>query len=280
MIFSRGFVKNILAVMVNACIAFPPSAHAEDIKRPEWVSSSAGINYWFSKNLIIDTDETLKEYGIEASTCIYRSRVTGKDSAYKGLGPCLYLNFQESMKTDELSGVTYFWVKGASRDSAPVEIHWRPTHGGMKALLSQVLEMKFEKQLYWLRKYMGKKESAEQIHYKEYIGGSWNLILPDNKEVIGLLTEAGNPWIAKYLARVKEIEFQLEPTDRQNGLVIHTGQLKAELRSQEGATSEDLVFSIFTNMNVLVRDRKFTYKVHFESNSTAGNGLLGGDHAP
>jgi hypothetical protein len=267
-LFRLCLIRKIIFLVMSVSIS---SAYADEIKLSEYQKSRTGLMYWMVKKLVNDVDKSMISKGLEADSCIYRSHVTGKDVAYKGLGPCLYLNFQESLKTDKVSGVIYFWLKGIDTKVSPIEIHWRPPHGGIKTIISEIVEMKLEKQLYAFRKLMGENQIAEDIHFKEFIGGDWDIIFPDDPLVMEMLAQKGNSWTSSYLKNLREINIHLEPTQREDGVVVHNGQITVDLDDDSSAKIKSTVFHIKTNINVLVASRKFYIKV---KNEDMGNSVL------
>ncbi|MGZ3775363.1 MAG: hypothetical protein ACXVCN_16685 [Bdellovibrio sp.] len=260
-------------------------AMAESIEMPTSDISKAGMKYWIVKHMILDIDEMLRDQGIKANSCIYRSNLTKKDTAFKGLGPCLSLNFTESMTADDSTGTTYVWLESDSQSdntaASPIEIYWRPPRGGLLKLIDQAVEMKFEKPLYWLRKKIGQKEEAEKIHYKEFIGGEIKIVLPNDEKTLEQLNKNGNPWVRRYLKDLHELDFKLKPTERKDGLVVHSGTLQAEYESQNTkAKKTDLTFTIKTNLNILEMDRHFSLKVKGNLTPLSQNLKAGVAHAP
>ncbi len=288
---TKTILKTALTLALSLAFEWPFATHGVELKQPEQGWSKPTLEYWISKNLAVDVDEDLKELGIEASACTYHSRAGGKDISFKGLGPCLYLNFKESMQTDQLSGVTYFWLKGTSPESRPLELSWRPPQGGMKVFFKQVFEMNFENELYWLRKHMGNKKSAENLHYKEFLAGNWELILPEDTEVRTALISQNSAWLGTYLKKIEDrhglelhkLRLSLLPTERENGVVVHTGLLQAELQSlktEPNQSAENLVFAIKTNLNIILSERRSYLKIHSLDKLENSELLEGESHAP
>lgn len=288
---TKAILKTTLTLSLSLAFVCPFTAHGIELKQPEQGWSKPTLEYWVSKNLAVDVDEDLKELGIEASACTYHSRTGAKDISFKGLGPCLYLNFKESMQTDQLSGVTYFWLKGTSTEARPLELSWRPPQGGMKMFFKQVFEMNFENELYWLRKHMGNKKSAENLHYKEFLAGNWELILPEDAEVMAALKSGDTGWLGTSLNKIEDsqglelhkVKLSLSPIARENGVVVHAGLLQAELQSRKSEqiqSSEKLVFSIKTNLNIILSERKSYLKIHSVDKVESSEMLEGDSHAP
>jgi hypothetical protein len=283
--------KAALTLTLILALELPCAAHGNKLKQPEQSWSKPTLEYWISKNLAVDVDEDLKELGIEAAACTYHSGTSGKDISFKGLGPCLHLNFKESMETDQLSGVTYFWLKGLSAQSRPLELSWRPPQGGMRMFFKQVFEMNFENELYWLRSHIGDKKSAENLHYKEFLAGNWELILPDDTEVRAALISQNSAWLSTYLKKIEDrhglelhkLRLNLLPTERENGVAVHTGLLQAELQSlktEPNQSSENLFFSIKTNLNIILSERRSYFKIHSVEKLENSEVLKGEFHAP
>lgn len=262
-------LKRLFILLLSLSFVVSPAAKAQTVERPTWVWSSAGIKYWFVKNLVLDVDEMLNEKGLQSKACIYRSAITKIDTPYAELGPCLYKHFMESMDTNQNSGVTYLWLVGTEADSMPIEIHWRPPHEGLKKFLKQALEMKLEGPLYWLRSHLGKIKTAEDVRYTEFIGGEIKMILPDDKSFLSALDGKGNPWVSHYLKNIHQIELAMKPSGRSDGLVVHSGTILADLK-KSNSENETKAFSVQTNLNVLVKSRKFYIKVKTEGSEDLG----------
>ncbi|MGZ3801812.1 MAG: hypothetical protein ACXWRZ_14200 [Bdellovibrio sp.] len=252
------------------------TAYADQVEIPAKKSPSAGLDYWFVKNLILDVDEELKTAGLQVKACTYRSLITKKDSSFQGLGPCLWLNFSESMDTrDRLTGVTYFWLDDSQKQ--PIEIHWRPPKEGMSQWLDQAYEMKFEKSLYWWRS-LSEKKQADKVPYKEFLLGEIKLVLPNEEVVLKKLEVNGNPWISNKVKGLRELELKISPTERKDGVVVHSGVIQAKLQSPDGK-EDDLTLAVKTNINILVLDRKWFFNAENEVHEDWGP-LPGVAHEP
>lgn len=249
--------KGLLLFLLTMVVANLPRAHADQMGMPSNAASSAGIDYWFIKNLIFDIDTELKNAGLQAEACTYRSNITKKDSSFKGLGRCLFLHFSESMETTgSNTGITYFWLDASHKQ--PIEIHWRPPKAGLGSFLNQVYEMKYENSLYWWRDLVG-KASAESIPYKEFLLGDIKLVVPDDEGLLNKIEIKGNPWISNYLKKVREIGIHLSPSERKMGVVVHKGTISAKVKTTKGG-EENINLAVETNINILVLSRKFYFR--------------------
>lgn len=297
-----------LILLLALSFAISPVAKAQPIERPEWVWTFAGVKFWFVKNMVLDVDDLLNKKGFKAQACVYRSAITKQDTPYKGLGPCLYLNFMESMTTDQISGITYFWLEGSNPDTPPIEINWRPPQDGLVKFIQQSLEMKFEGPLYWLRSHFSNSQNAEAIHYREFLGGEIKLILPDDPGTMKKLEEVifrkNSPQYDECLQKyaltcedktndstklnlqrwdpknIRQLDLDLKPIERKNGLVVHTGIIRAELGKTNQNESESITVAIQTNFNILVRDRKSSLKIKTTAIGEGFGSIPGATHAP
>lgn len=272
--------KSILVLMLASSFAVSTVAKSQTIEQPEVnASSSAGVGYWLVKKMVFDFDKMLNENGFLTKSCVYRSNITGQDTPHKGLGPCLLLNFMESMDTDEISGTTYFWLEGSDTKTPPLEIHWRPPRGGFGNLISQYFSMTYEGSFTWFRGKPKDSENVEDLPYREFIGGELKLIIPNEAGLLKSLGEKGNPWVIRHLQNVRQVELNLKPTEVKDGLVVHTGLIHVE-HSGSGQENGSIDFAVRTNLNVLITDRPFSLKVKSEIKPKDIVSVPGVSHAP
>lgn len=231
---------------------------------------TAGKKFWLIKKLIFDVDQLLNKSQIFVDSCTYHSDRTNKDFAYKGLGPCLYHNFMDSMSTDKVAGITYFWLSDSSQDTAPIEIHWRPPVGGLKKVAHQALEMKLEGPLYWLRTKVNFLGDAEELHYQQFLLGDIDIIFPPSFAAESFISGQSvvSHILKSFLSDARTVSLKAAPVHRQEGLVFHSGKLTAEL-STETENSESKVISFITNLNIASIYREATYDL-----TNTANGLL------
>lgn len=257
----------ILAVLLTLICLSSASLAQEKLFVPGRPDQSAdgtgGWSYWLARKVVLDVDQMLKSQGIQAEFCTYRNLQTQKDSSYKGMGPCLFENFKKSMKTDDLVGVIYAWILDKDQNHHPIEIRWRPPRGGWLKVIRQVIEMRFEKPLYFVRSFFGSEEFANKLRYEEFLGGEMNIVLPEDAKAIKALIASGNPWLIKYAQNVRDIGFSLKASEALEGKVVYQGQLQMSMRSSEGEAQAN--FDIKTNINILLLDRKFFAKGHLRS---------------
>ena len=230
---------------------------------PEKANGSGGWTYWLARKTVLDIDEMLQSQGIHAEVCTYRNLQPAQDISYQGIGPCLFENFKRSMKSDDLVGVIYAWIKDKDQNFHPIEIRWRPPHGGWLKVIHQAIEMRFEKPLYKVRSFFGSEESANKLRYEEFLAGEMNITLPEDPKAIQALIDSGNKWLVKYAENVKDVGFSLKATDSVEGKVIYKGQLQMGLRSAQGESENRL--DITTNINILLLERKFFLKGHLQT---------------
>jgi hypothetical protein len=254
------------------------------------------MKLWMVKKVIVDIDYLLKEQGLEIKYCVYKSHRPKKEPiSYRGLGACLYENFVDSMTVDSLSGVTYFWPKGPDSQSDPIEIRWRPPHGGFLKIIQQVFEMKLEKPLYWLREQTGSRIVAEELQFEEFIGGEIEIIL--HEDLKNKQSDEGHSFSphVKLFKKFKKFQLKLKPMLRQDGLVVYEGRIEAHLKKQDPQINEFdsleseikhlsnqhiLYFNIETNLNLVQKDRKFFLKVKSDLNSNEMRTLVNSPLAP
>lgn len=235
-----------------------------EVPVPADVTSAGGATYWVAKKLVLDIDQLLASQGIRAEVCTYRNFNPAEDTSYQGIGPCLFANFKKSMKSDELTGVVYTWIKDANQKYHPIEIRWRPPRGGWTKVIRQAIEMRLEKPLYKVRNMFGSEEKANKLRYDEFIAGELNIILPKDPAALESLVASGNQWLAPYAGNLRDIDFGLKAERMEEGKVIYQGHLNVGM--DLGGEYKQTNFDVTTNVNVLLLDRKFFTKGHAETN--------------
>ncbi|WP_413291096.1 hypothetical protein [Bdellovibrio sp. HCB337] len=236
----------------------------EELSVPTDATSSGGVTYWIAKKLVLDIDKMLVSQGIRAEVCTYRNFNPSQETSYKGIGPCLYENFKKSMKSDELTGVTFTWIQDKNQNYHPIEIRWRPPRGGWMKVIGQALEMRLEKPLYSVRSFFGGDEKANKLRYSDFLAGELNIILPKDPAALEALLASGNQWLKKFGPNLRDIDFGLKTDRVEEGKVIYQGHLTVGL--DLGGEYQQTNFDVTTNVNVLLLDRKFFAKGHMDSN--------------
>lgn len=232
---------------------------AETIAPPKYVNIRGmdGFKYWFMKRLVIDIDDTLKKQGIDTAVCTYRPRDGSEDLSYHELGKCLMKNFTLAMKTDVQPGVIYVWIRDSQGRFHPVEINWRPPVGGWLHTIDQILEMKFEKVLYWLREKIWDQQTAETVFHEEFIVGELQIILPKDPAALETLSIKGNIWVQQYLRNLQSITVKLNTQSKPKGQMVYSGPIVAQVKSSSSDEVKTFNVQLTTNINVMVMDRPF-----------------------
>lgn len=258
----RSTLALILACVLGFQAATSVGAETPAVSEPTniKVGRMDAFAYWFAKKLVIDIDTALKSQGIESKYCTFRQFEPAQDFSYPGLGQCLYKDFMKSMKTDQLAGVVYTWIVDKQGRSHPVEIQWRPPHGGWGKLIKQVIEMRLEKPLYHLREFIWGEESASKIRYNEFLGGDLKIILPEDPDALAVLAARGGVWAKNYLATVDSINVHLEPSVNEKGKVVYDGALILNHEAAADGQVETTKVALRTNVNVVVLKRPFFLK--------------------
>lgn len=254
--FILACALGFLAVSSAWAAETAPVAEPTNIK----VGRMDAFAYWFAKKLVLDIDTALKSQGIESKSCTFRQYEPAQDFSFPGLGQCLYKDFMKSMKTDELAGVVYTWIVDKQGKAHPIEIQWRPPHGGWGKLIKQVIEMRLEKPLYKLRNFIWGEESAEKVRYTEFLGGDLKIILPDDPAALAVLAARGGVWAQNYLATVDSINVHLEPKMSEQGKVVYDGALMLNHEAAADGSVETTKVALRTNVNVVVLKRPFFMK--------------------
>jgi len=279
-------LKSLLVILIGVmALQATAPAWAESPAPPTAAVQVGGLDafgYWFAKKFVIDMDATLQDQGIASSFCTFRQNDPTQDFSYRGVGPCLYKDFIKSMKTDDMAGVVYAWIKDRHGRYHPVEIQWRPPHGGWIKLIQQVVEMRLETPLYSLREKLWGLESAEKIRYTEFLGGDLKIVLPADPEALEVLASRRGSWVKNYLAKVDSMSLRLEPRANDKGKVIYSGALVMSQRALEGATAESTRVSLRTNVNVVILKRPFFLQAKVRSNgeSQDPSPILGSEALP
>ncbi|MDG0817222.1 hypothetical protein [Bdellovibrio svalbardensis] len=234
------------------------------------VGGFEAVRYWIIKKMVLDIDAVLKEQGIESVMCTFRQNQPAKDFSYLGVGPCLVKAFLKSMKTDQSAGAVYTWIKDRQGRFHPVEIQWRPPVGGWSQIIDQVLEMKMEKQLYWIRDHIWGLEE-EKVRYSDFILGDLKIILPEDPEALSALAEKGGSWAKNYLSKVKSVSLQLKTTGNEKGKVIFTGDLILTPKSSDEGTSQATTVHLRTNVNVMLLKRPFFLDAKMRTSGTGAD---------
>ncbi len=227
------------------------------------------FRYWIVKKVVLDIDSTLKEQGIDSVMCTFRQAEPAADFSYRGVGPCLVKAFLKSMKTDKSAGVIYTWIKDRQGRFHPVEIQWRPPLGGWSQVIKEVVEMKLEKPLYWIREHVWGLDS-EKIRYKEFILGDLKIILPEDPEALAALADKGGSWAKNYLNKVESVSLSLKTSGNEQGKVIFAGDMVLAHRPSEDGNSQVATVHLRTNINVMVLKRPFFLQAKMR---TLGSGV-------
>lgn len=259
----------IMATTLGLQAVSPAWAEAPAVPTNIKVGKMDAFGYWFAKKLVLDIDAALKGQGIDSKVCTFRQKDPAQDFSYLGLGQCLYKDFMKSMKTDLLAGVVYTWIQDKQGRYHPIEIQWRPPHGGWGKVISQVIEMRLEKPLYAIRNFIWGDESAEKIRYDEFLVGDLKIILPEDPDALEALAARGGVWAKNYLAKVNSIDVHLAPTANEQGKVIYDGALIMNQRPAEDGSVESVKVVLRTNVNVVVLKRPFYLKGKIRQNGAS-----------
>ena len=214
------------------------------------------FRYWIVKKLVVDIDQTLQEQGINSSMCTFRQYQPTKDFSYRGVGPCLVKDFLISMKSDKSAGTIYAWIKDHQGRLHPVEIQWRPPLGGWSHLIKQIIEMRLERPLYWVRDHVWKMD-LNKIRYNEFILGDLKIILPEDPEALAVLAEKGGSWAKNYLSQLSEVSLSLKTSGIDQGKVIFSGDMVLTHRPSDDGNSQEATVHLRTNINVMLLKRPF-----------------------
>jgi hypothetical protein len=276
--FFALFIATILGLQAMS----PAWAEAPAVPTNITVGKLDAFAYWFAKKLVIDIDAALKSQGIDSQVCTFRQKDPTQDFSYPGLGQCLYKDFMKSMKTEGLAGVVYTWILDKQGRYHPVEIQWRPPRGGWGALISQVVEMRLEKPLYYIRDFIWGEEAGDKLRYTEFLGGDLKIILPEDPEAMAVLAARGGMWAKNYLANVRSIDLHLAPTAAEKGKVIYDGSLIMNNRAAEDGHVDTTKVALRTNVNVVVLKRSFFLKAKVRQNGASEDPLpvLGSEVLP
>lgn len=281
-----NFRWSVASILIACCLVqATSSALAETPVAPPTHVHVGGVDafgYWFAKKLVLDLDETLRSQGIVSVSCTFRQKNPAQDFSYKGAGPCLYKDFIKSMKTDELAGVVYAWIQDRQGRLHPVEIQWRPPRGGWSVVIKQVLEMKFEKPLYYVREKIWGEKSSEKLRYTDFLAGELKIILPGDPEALAVLAERGGSWAKSYLANVESVDLNLKASENDKGKVVYSGALSLNHRADENESPETTTLKLRTNINVVVLKRPFFLqaKVRSAGQSDDAVPILGSEALP
>jgi hypothetical protein len=244
--FLRLSTFTVAAVIAASALASPdkvlPPSETD-------VGSYAGFAHWFAKKMVMDVDKTLGRLGIVAEVCTFRQFTPAKDFSYKGVGPCLTKNFTASMKTDQLAGKTYAWIKDPqTAQYHVVEIQWRPPQGGWTKIIKQYFAMKNEK---------APKNASDPLPYQQFIGGDLKIILPEDPAALDIVTKNSPAWLKEQLATASSVSLHLEPTGRNAEKIVYEGKILLEQRPDDSGGKSTHVMTLKTDINVVILQRPF-----------------------
>jgi hypothetical protein len=162
------FLYTIIALLIWATTATgAPSQPSEptSLHGSKWT-------YRFFSWVALDVDTALKEQGIEIESCTYQSLAQRKSISYRGLGPCLFQGFGESMGSNNLSGTIFAWGKTPWGPLNGLRIEWRPVEGGWGAALRSWFDLQLEPWFKW-------RKSTRTLSSQSLLG-EIKLYFPDN----------------------------------------------------------------------------------------------------
>lgn len=235
------------------------------IAPPKEVESGGffAFKYWFAKKLVVDVDKKLQKLNIHADFCTFRQNVPPQDFSYRGAGPCLFKAFSSSMKTDQMAGTTYVWVRDANNQYRPVEIQWRPPHGGWMKVIKQYFAMRFEK-------HSAKKKD---LPFKEFIGGEVRIIFPQESGLLESVLPHAPGFLKSTLSNVDAVSLRMEPTGRENGHVVYTGKITLEEDPSAppmiGESPQNTIIHLKTDINIVLTERPFYVEAKLRRDSEA-----------
>jgi hypothetical protein len=202
--------------------------------RPEKIQDN-GLLYKAFKTIASDVDASLADQHISIYACTYRSFPSNEEFSYEGLGPCLFQDFKESMKTSSISGVIYAWGKTPWGDLSPIRIIWRPGVSGWWKAMMAWFDLSFERVFVLLK-------SERQLSDGDLVG------------TMDFYFNANFP--------VQNLKISTSPVRRQNGILEMKGELQF-ISDHWAAHSGTIKWR--TNFNPVRRSRPFFLKGNGDS---------------
>lgn len=182
--------------------------------------------------LAADIDAAFKAQKIEIESCTYQSDYKHVSTSYKGIGPCLFESFRESMHTASLSGRIYAWGSTPWGRLTGLRMEWRPVKGGWVDAIRTWLDLQLEPFFEW-------RKSEKMLSSQTFLG-EMKMYFPSDFPV-------------------QKLELTSRPVQRKDGILEFEGTF---LISSEKTQLHNTVISWDTNLNPLRTERHFYFRGH------------------